>query len=395
MARSRTPVGAHGDINLKQIAPGKWRARTLYRFEDGTRRQVERAGSTKGKAQNALLEALTTIGVPDSRTGKMKATMTVADLAEVYLETKRKEKLAPNSIRTYTQWARSNIVPQLGALRATEVRPMVVQEFCDRVTDENGAGTAYNCRKVLRGMFALALLNDVVKVNPVVGVKVFGVGDVGKAAKALPLDGVDSFLDVVRNDPAMRSAGIPDIWEFMAFTGCRIGEALALRWSHVDFEAGAITLGPSIAEYEGPVRIWEPAKTDKSLRTIIVPARTMALLRGIKERVPHTDEGLVFPHPTGKIYRPTRLEQIWERNRERLGYPEFTSHGFRKTVATMLDAAGLTAREIAEYLGHKRPSFTQDVYMSREVGSNKVAKFFDSKFGESSGSEGERDAKSA
>lgn len=40
-------------------------------------------------------------------------------------------------------------------------------------------------------------------------------------------------------------------------------------------------------------------------------------------------------------------------------------HAFRHLVATQLDAAGLTAREIADYLGHAQVSMTQDVYMNR------------------------------
>lgn len=40
---------------------------------------------------------------------------------------------------------------------------------------------------------------------------------------------------------------------------------------------------------------------------------------------------------------------------------------FRHLVGTRLEAAGLSAREIADYLGHARASMTQDVYMSRKV----------------------------
>ena len=44
-----------------------------------------------------------------------------------------------------------------------------------------------------------------------------------------------------------------------------------------------------------------------------------------------------------------------------------TSHSFRKTTATLLDQAGLSARVIADQLGHARPSMTQDVYMGRKA----------------------------
>ncbi len=42
-----------------------------------------------------------------------------------------------------------------------------------------------------------------------------------------------------------------------------------------------------------------------------------------------------------------------------------TSHSFRKTTATILDDAGQSARQIADQLGHARPSLTQDVYTGR------------------------------
>lgn len=42
-------------------------------------------------------------------------------------------------------------------------------------------------------------------------------------------------------------------------------------------------------------------------------------------------------------------------------------HVFRHLVATRFDAAGLSAREIADYLGPEKGSMTQDVYMSRRV----------------------------
>jgi len=44
-----------------------------------------------------------------------------------------------------------------------------------------------------------------------------------------------------------------------------------------------------------------------------------------------------------------------------------TSHSFRKTTATILDDAGQSARQIADQLGHARPSLTQDVYMGRRA----------------------------
>ena len=51
-----------------------------------------------------------------------------------------------------------------------------------------------------------------------------------------------------------------------------------------------------------------------------------------------------------------------------------TSHVFRKTVATILDQPPLTAREIADVLGHAKVSMTQDHYLGRgSVGQTAAA----------------------
>ena len=42
-------------------------------------------------------------------------------------------------------------------------------------------------------------------------------------------------------------------------------------------------------------------------------------------------------------------------------------HAYRHLVATLLDEAGLTAREIADYLGHTQVSMTLGVYMNRKA----------------------------
>jgi integrase len=55
---------------------------------------------------------------------------------------------------------------------------------------------------------------------------------------------------------------------------------------------------------------------------------------------------------------------------------------FRKTAATILDEAGLTARVVADQLGHSRPSMTQDVYLGRKVVSRLTANALEAALGD-------------
>jgi integrase len=54
-----------------------------------------------------------------------------------------------------------------------------------------------------------------------------------------------------------------------------------------------------------------------------------------------------------------------------------TSHSFRKTVATLIDDEGLSARIGADQLGHAKVSMTQDKYMSRGRVQTQVAELLD------------------
>ena len=55
------------------------------------------------------------------------------------------------------------------------------------------------------------------------------------------------------------------------------------------------------------------------------------------------------------------------------GRSEITSHWLRKSVATAMDDAGLSARAPADQLGHARPSITQDVYFGRGIADTGAA----------------------
>lgn len=48
-----------------------------------------------------------------------------------------------------------------------------------------------------------------------------------------------------------------------------------------------------------------------------------------------------------------------------------------KTVATRLDEAGLTPRQVADQLGHANPSMTLDIYFGRQVVSAEAALVLD------------------
>ncbi|WP_374193821.1 tyrosine recombinase XerC [Glaciihabitans sp. dw_435] len=385
MARPRTPIGSNGVINTVETSPGVWRSRTLHRFPDGSYRQVERVrnGKTGAKSAAALREALVDIAAPGD--GSITSATSLSELADLFLQTKRDTERADRTIDTYRHQIEKIIRPRLGDMRVSEATTGRLQVFFTAVSKEHGHGSAKGCRSVLSGMFAMALRNDAILSNPVVGVE--GIRKkTSRAAKAIPLADVAAFRVAIRGDDELQRLDMVDLWDFMLFTGARIGESLGLRWSYVDFEAGTVAFAAGVNRVRGKgLVLQEWLKTDGSTRTISVPAELLDVLR-VRPRISE----MVFPSMLGKLRDTSNTEADWRANRDRLGYPGLTSHAFRKTVATALDVAGLSARAIAEYLGHKQPSMTQDVYMSRTTGSSVAASTLSSMFGVSSESSAPR-----
>lgn len=379
MGRPRLPISTHGAVNLREVEPGVWRARTLYRFPDGTRRQVERfrPGRSGAKAATALMEALVDIASPTD--GDLKPGTPISVAAEQFVIAKGDAGLAAGSLAEYERVVRRVIVPRIGDLRLAEATPGRLQAFFTAVTKDHGPGTAKTTRSVLSGILGMAVRADALRANPVAQVAAIRRG-ASRASTALQLESVPTFIHAVTNDPELRRLDVGDLLAFMVMSGCRIGEALALTWERVDLAAAKVTFDATVVRVPGKGLLHQQhGKTAASTRTISIPAQAVTLLE-------HRDRiaSVVLPSVAGVLRDPIDAESVWRRNRDRLGYSSYTSHSLRKTTATALDVAGMSARAIAEYLGHSKPSLTQDVYMSRNVGSA-AADHLDRMFGVSSG----------
>jgi integrase len=376
MVRPRTPIRSFGAISVQRVAAEKWRARTRYRFDDGKLRQLERFGSTKAKARLSLQKALTEVATASPSNQELQRETTLARLADKFLDSKKDR--APRTIDTYRQTIEHQVKPKIGQLTVTEATTARLDRFIGEVAADNGPGAAKACRAVLSGMLGLAVRSDLLKSNPVRDVE--HITRHRRGATAIPLNVLPKLLKDVSADKRLKELDQVDVIYFLACTGCRIGEALATRWSSLDFEAGTLRIDSNLVRARGRgVVLQDHPKTAAGARTISIPLSLIERLhRRHREFKISNEQDLVFPTIRGNARDPRNTSRDWREARERLGYPDVTSHSFRKTVATALDQAGMTAREIAEYLGHENPSITQDVYMAKNTGGKRAAAALDS-----------------
>ena len=165
---------------------------------------------------------------------------------------------------------------------------------------------------------------------------------------------------------------LPDLSRFMMATGVRIGEALAVYWDDVDFEAGTVAVNYTVIRVKGVGLIRKSTKTEAGERTLPLPSgRSTCCSGGVRSRC--FPNGPVFPSSLGGLRDPSNTRRDLRKARGGDEFAWVTSHVFRKTAATILDEAGLSARLVADQLGHARPSMTQDTYLGRKAVDRRAA----------------------
>jgi integrase len=98
------------------------------------------------------------------------------------------------------------------------------------------------------------------------------------------------------------------------------------------------------------------------------------MLQARAETLGAPPEAPVFPSAKGMLRDPSNTAADLRDAFGNAGFEWATSHVLRKTVASVLDSNGLSAREIADQLGHARPSITLDRYMGRKAVNVRGAK---------------------
>jgi integrase len=198
--------------------------------------------------------------------------------------------------------------------------------------------------------------------------------------KTWTADQMRRFLD------SQREHRLYALWVVYATTGMRRGEALGLRWSDIDLEAGRASVVRSVSRVDNKVVV-SGTKTGKN-RVVDLDEATVAVLRSHKARQAQerlrlgprwVDLDLVFPHdgnklgPDGSAGGHLNPEHVWRMLRTaQLGYnrtadegndlPLISVHELRHSWATLAMQAGIHVKVVQERLGHSTVAITLGTY---------------------------------
>jgi integrase len=150
-------------------------------------------------------------------------------------------------------------------------------------------------------------------------------------------------------------------------TGMRVSEVLALRWEHIDFEAGAMLVQQGVVNG----RIGR-VKTEASNDYIPLDPAFAQILRDWRGA---RTTGLVFPsHVTGGCYYAGVIQQqILKPAGEKIGHPGIGWHVFRHTYRSLLDETGAPIGVQQKLMRHSNVATTMNVYGNASLRAKQTA----------------------
>ena len=258
-----------------------------------------------------------------------------------------------------------------------EITPAMIVSFGQSLKDEGlSTSTIRNVLSILRGIFREWRLASGSSYNPMQDTK----SPAGKPAVAREPP-TDRELALFRAHP--ENFGIC-AWMLM-YTGCRLGELIALRWDDIDFQTNKIYVNKKVSWAGGGVRIQTP-KTSNGVRIVpLMPKLKQqielrkgkpleyvigGLTRPLTDAEYHsrwlaycTELGLVRPSESKTRYRDSRRGA--KANKKPLPpvmEPTVTAHQFRHSFASDLYDAGVGVLEAKKIMGHADISTTYKIY---------------------------------
>ncbi len=292
---------------------------------------------------------------------------------------------------TYDHYVRDTF----GRKRIAEIKYSDVLQFYYYLLNQKeiSLGTLDSIHCLLHPTFQLAVRDEIIRKNPTDGVMKEISRESGKnrgVRHALTVQQQRAFMEYIANHPIYFHWW--PMFTILLGTGCRIGEALGLRWQDLDFENRVISINHSLVYYQTRdskkcmLRVSLP-KTEAGIRTIpmldIVKDAFEMLHEEQEENGFNETEidgmtGFIFCNRFGGVPNPQTVNHTIKRilnqynadevvrakkeRREPIILPDFSCHHLRHTFCTRLCEHETNLKVIQAIMGHKNIETTMDIY---------------------------------
>ena len=279
--------------------------------------------------------------------------LTVAGLAERYMEGHVKVNLREKTQASYRYTIEGHILPELGALPISGVDRSRVAKFHYGLRRTPQAANA--AVKILSRMFNMAEALELVPPgrNPCRAVRRYR--EVRRERFLAPDEyrELGRVLKEAEADGSARPAAVAAL-RLLMLTGCRKNEIVRLRWDDVDRAARELRLSD--------------AKTGPRM-VPLTPA-----VEAVLDRIPR-DGGSPWVIAGGKGSRPVYVDAAWKRLRAKAGLEDVRIHDLRHSWASRALALGESLSMIGKLMGHGQVATTaRYAHLARDTEKASAAK---------------------
>ncbi|GFP21286.1 hypothetical protein HKBW3S06_00512 [Candidatus Hakubella thermalkaliphila] len=353
---------ARGSIIRRE---GKRGAVYAIRYYADGKQHWETIGPRKKEADAALAERLRQISRGEFRSLK---DCPFTELCDKFLAIK-KSQIRPRTYESYEARVKQ-IKAYFGSANVRNITEEHVEKFVASLSNSNHAPeTRAKTVTLLKAIFEAGVRWGYLGISPARFVKRPKAPK--REAEFLKPDEIKLLIDTV--DPRHRP-----LIMFLCLTGCRISEALGLRWSDVDFNSGRIFIRQVLQASKHDDRRFFSPKTDASRRAIDLPDILIQELKTqqawLTVELESNEYDLVFPNSAGKPahYRNLAL-RVLEPALRRAGIRRVGFHSLRHSYVSMLAAQGENLKTVQALVGHSSARTTWDTYSHVFDGETKKA----------------------
>ena len=283
--------------------------------------------------------------------------MTLREYIAHWQETYDRHQSRPTTYAAHNYVFKNHILPGLGDVFLSELTSEMVGEFLEERKrfgnhrpGSSGLGeeTMRHIHRLLQQCLDQAIRDGLIGDNPA---RAFHYSKPKKvnADVLTPLE-MEDYLD------AAERLGYLPMFMLALTTGIRQGELIALKWSDLDIESRTLT----VTENRAVVRR-ELVEYGSQTRTIALTPEVIDLL--IREHDKHPSSPLMFMHPaTLKPYSPQMVRRMHNEIIKEAGIDHIRFTDLRHTCAILALKNGMDTKELAQMLGHYRPTITRQNY---------------------------------
>ena len=328
-----------------------------------TRRGFKTMKEAKQAERNLLLDVEEN-GLPSNQSDGFQDP-TFGELASLWLEN-YKTTVKPSTFENVKSKVEKMTEEHFEGLKLKKI----TVAYCQKIVIElSKSYVLYNhYLSVINRIFKYAVLMDVLNSNPFDKVIKPKSRQTQRKGNFLTKEELKEFLKLAQTTTL--SYFFPLV-HLMSYTGLRQGEALALKWSDIDFENKKITVNKTAVRIKEKQTLQTP-KTKNSKRVISIDSATLSILRSWKKdqikiyfkngKHFKGDENFIFTNQRGEWVHIHNFIRYFKRFIAGHKLKTITPHGLRHTHASLLFSAGVEPKNISDRLGHSTVQITLDLY---------------------------------